>query len=230
MRGKIIMKIYFLTIATLVFSLMNNIEGASEQESYSSYHNIRGRYSISLPTSWEKQEQDMGQGIWIFSITSPAEDSADFFFENINIIVVPADTTDLGQANSRGIDYLKRNMTQFNLIDQGIGNIGQHPASWFVHTYSYEGHTLKALKYTLINGSDAYVVTCTALPESFARFQPVFERIVASITFDVPYASHSMQRKSQSRADGFDVAYKLGALIGGIVGLYALFKAFKKKK
>ena len=173
----------------------------------------------------------MGQGVWGVIAQSPEEGTSDFFSENINIVIVPADTTDLSEANGRGIELLKRNMAQFTLLDQAVGKIGPHSASWFIHTFSYEGHTLKVLKYTLINGSKMYLLTCTALPETFDRYRPVFESIVASIVFDEPATPRtSSTTPAHSDGNGVNVAGKLGAVIGAIVGFYALLRAFRKKK
>jgi hypothetical protein len=126
---------------------------------------------------------------------------------------------------------LKKNMAQFTLLDQRVGKIGQHSAAWILHTFSYESHTLKVVKYTLINGSEMYFVTCTALANTFDRFQPIFESIVASMAFDAPAAPRAKKVSSQSNADSLiTVAGKLGALVGGIVGFYALFRAFRRRK
>jgi hypothetical protein len=163
---------------------VQNVLGSAEEVSV--YHSERGRFSISLPSAWEKQEQEMGRGVWGHLAQSPEESSSDSFSENVNILIVPADTTDLSEANFLGIGVLKRNMTQFTLLDQAVGKIGQHSGSWFVHTFSYEGHTLKAIKYAFINGREMYIVIGTALRETFERFRPVFESIVVSIAVDEP--------------------------------------------
>lgn len=180
------MKVSFRIFAFLAVAVLNYPQNALGQELVSVYHSEHGRFSVSLPSAWEKQEQDLGQGIWIVKALSPEEGSSDFFSENVNIIVVPADTTDLSEANSRGIEMLKRNLVRFNLLDQAVGKIGQHSASWNVHTYLSEGYTLKVIKYTIINDRKMYIVTGTALPETFERFRPVFKSIVASIAFDKP--------------------------------------------
>lgn len=225
------MKMRFMAFMTLVIAVLNSPEHAMGQEAISLYHSERGQFSVSLPSAWEKQEQDMGQGVWGVIVQSPEEGTSDFFSENINIAIVPADTTDLSEANRRGIEVLKRNMAQFTLLDQAVGKIGPHSASWFIHTFSYEGHTLKVLKYTLINGSKMYLVTCTALPETFDRYRPVFESIVASIAFDES-ATPRTSPTSPARSDGnsFNLAGKLGAVIGALIGFYALFRALRRKK
>jgi len=225
------MKMRFVPFLVLVIAVLNPPEHAMGQEAVSLYHSERGRFSLSIPPAWEKQEQDMGQGVWGLIAQSPDEATSDFFSENINIVIVPADTTDLSEANRRGIEILKRNMAQFTLLDQAVGKIGPHSASWFIHTFSYEGHTLKLLQYTLINGNKMYIATCTALPETFDRYRPVFENIVASIAFDEP-ATPRASPTTPVRSDGnsFNVASKLGAVIGAIVGFYALFRALRRKK
>ena len=206
-------------------------EDAVAQESESVYHSERGRYSISFPISWERREQGVGQGLWGLFADSPDGGRSDPFVENVNILIVPAETTDLAEANTRGIEVLKKNLLQFRLLDQGVGQIGHNAAAWFVHTFSYQGSTLKVIKYTLINGGEMYMLTCTALPETFNEFQPIFENIAASIQFDVP-ATPSARGNTLAPSDTtqINVAAKLGGVIGAIVGFFALLRSFRSKK
>ncbi len=226
------MKSRLLVLSALAAVVLLSINVAWSAEGVYVYHTERGRFSISVPSAWQMQEQDMGQGIWGVFAQSQEESSSDPFFENVNIMVVPADTANLSEANSRGIDVLKKNMTQFVLLDQAVGKIGQHETAWIVHTFLYEGHTLKVIKFTLLNGPKGYLITCTALPETFEKFRPIFDSIVASIAFDEPATPRTSPATTQARSDGnsFNVASKLGGVIGAIVGFYALFRALRRKK
>lgn len=146
------MKKRFAAFLALVITVLNSPEYAMGQEAVSVYHSERGQFSVSIPSAWERQEQDMGQGDWVVIAQSPAEGTSDFFSENINILIVPVYTTDLSEANRRGIEALRK-MAEFTPLDQVVGKIGPHSASWFIHTFSYEGHALKVLKYTMMRVS-----------------------------------------------------------------------------
>lgn len=216
--------------AVLAVALLNCTPNGASQET-PSYHSERGGFAVSLPADWERNEEEMGQDVWGVVALSPEEGANDFFSENVNIVPVPADTNDLSEANRRGIDVLKQNTEQFTLLDQAVGKIGKHPASWFVYTCSYEGHTLRVVKYTLIHGSKMYLVTGTALPETFDQSRPVFEKIVASMVFDEPATpGPSPDAPPSSKGNAGNVAGRLGAAIGAIVGFYALFRACTRKK
>ena len=222
-----------LALLVLAIAVLACAEHAVGQETVSQYHSERERFSVSLPSTWEKQEQDMGQGVWGVFLLSPKEGTSDIFLENITIIVFPADTSDLSEANSRAIQSTKQSMAQFALLNQTVGEIGPHSASWFTHTASFEGHTMKALKYTLINGSTMYGVSCTALAETFDHYRPAFESIVASIAFDEPTAPRSSPSTDQSSAPtdsphAANVGRAVGTVIGVIVVLYILLRRFRK--
>jgi formylglycine-generating enzyme required for sulfatase activity len=199
------------------------------------YHYKNGEFTIGLPENWKKEEQEFNQGIRMLLALSPDESPDDIFSENINVVTVPADTSNLKEANTRGINTLKQNTTNFQLLDQGLSKMGINDVAWFIHTFDYEGYTLKVLKVTIINGSKMYLVTCTALASTFDRYRPFFDQIISSIKFDELKAGTSMPVGNQESADAPTVdavngAGMLGALIGGIVGTYVLITSFIKKK
>lgn len=176
--------LFILVLAVDNYGQNPSLVAEASKEHETTYHSTSGKFSVKVPENWEKQEQEIGPGVWGLEVQSPADGTADSFFENVNIIVAPADTTDLRQVNTGMIQMLKQNLAEFILLDQGVGQVGQHLAAWFVHTFSYQGNTLKVLKCMLINGKEIYIVTCTALPRTFAKFRPIFERLIASIAFD----------------------------------------------
>lgn len=179
---------FFLTLGLAVdnYGYTQTLGTEASKKHDTTYHSTHGKYSVKVPENWEMQEQEIGQGVRGLEMQSPADGTADSFLENVNIIVIPAETTDLRLANTRMIQTLKQNLAEFIILDQGVGHIGQHLAAWFVHTFIYQGHTLKGLKCMLINGTEMYLVTCTALPSTFSKFKPIFWSLVASITFDEP--------------------------------------------
>jgi hypothetical protein len=177
------MKLLSQLLMVLMIAVLDYPQRALGLEADLVYYSEHGGFYFWLPLTWVTREQDMGQGVWGVFAQSPKEGSSDAFSENVNVMVVPADTTNLSEANRRGIEVAKRSLRQFTILDQAVGKVGPYSASWFVGSYSYEGNTIKQIKYTLINGSRMYLVTGTALSETFGQSRPVFERIVASIKF-----------------------------------------------
>jgi hypothetical protein len=171
-------------LLTLLFTFLTYSHTCLAQDSLSVYHSQRGYLSISVPTSWTMDEFDGGKGVWVVTAFSPKESISDIFSENVNIAIFSADTKDLSEANKRTIDLYKQNFSQFTLLETKVDTIGPHPAAWFVHTFSYQGQTGKSIKYTLIKGNLMYVVTCTALPETFIKFRSIFDKIVSNIVLD----------------------------------------------
>lgn len=189
-------------------------------------HCRRGEFTIGLPPGWVTEEEDSGQGLWVFVASSPEESPTDPFLENINVIVVAADTSSLQDANAKAISLFKQHVAQFQLLDQGLSRMGSNEAAWFTYTADHQGSTVKVLKVTILSGEAMFMVTCTAYPETFDRYQPVFERIVSSITFDRPAGGAAA---AQPGGSAVGIAGKLGSLVGAVLGLYLFVRLLARK-
>jgi len=178
------MKALSVMIVVLTVVLHNCLQSAFSQDSVFVYHCERGQFTISLPTGWTKQEQDLGES-GLFVTGSPKESDKDLYREGINIISSPSIETDLSKVNSEGIEGMKK-LALFSLVDQGIGKMGQNSTAWFIFTFSDLKQTekYKFIKYYLIHGGKMNIVTCSALPETFKHYLPYFKSIIGSIVFD----------------------------------------------
>ena len=199
------------------------------------YYCQNGKYTIGLPVDWVKEEQEFSQGLRMLSALSPNESSSDPFTENINVIVVPEETKDLNIALEKSIRLGHENMPRFQLLDKGFSSMGENKVAWHIHSHDYEGKPINALKALMINQNKTCLVTCTALPDTFDTYRPVFNQIISSIRFDKLKAETSVPNRRTAPTgtpptDTVGIAGKLGALIGGLVGMICFISLFMKKK
>jgi hypothetical protein len=183
---------------------------------------------IGFPKDWTtKEEMEPTTGLWTLMATSPP--NGDDFAENVNVVVVPAGTTDLKEQSRRGIAVLKQRMPGFSLIEEGYSRLGENDVAWFTNTHEYQGHTLKATAYSILHGKELFIITCTTLPDTYDRYAPAFKDIVSSVRFDSPGGPAPQPLGGDSKREGHSVV-EIAFFVGGLAVLYEFIKAFVKKK
>ncbi|MDP8257692.1 MAG: hypothetical protein P9M14_18250 [Candidatus Alcyoniella australis] len=231
-RLHIIAFFLFISLLAPVFSVF-----ALTESEFVSFHSVRGGFTIEFPKSWESEEYKIANGANLFSVTSPSEPLNDLFLENVNIVMVPGiESNNLGNARANSIRLLEQKTSKFHLLEQGMSKFGLNDASWFVHTNEFQGETVQVLKLIMLIGDRTYFVTCTAIPDTFERFRPVFDRIISSIKFDtlrknmtIPVETEVVSQSDETRSM-FETAGKWGAIAGFLMGFYFLVKNFIKKE
>ncbi|MEW6525995.1 MAG: PsbP-related protein [Spirochaetota bacterium] len=171
---------YLIRISIIIISIML-LPGCTRKEKgrfYSDEYN----FSIVFPKYWEIQQQEMGAAVIALS---PEEGSRDDFRENIAITVeeVTDDSTlekyfELSQKN------LKSYSKDYRLMYKNTTWLARKPAMILGFTYTMSGLKLKVLQYYCLNEGKAYVITCTALPHTFDRYEETFLKIVRSFRFE----------------------------------------------
>lgn len=141
-------------------------------------HGIRLEY----PAAWKVEEKDE-QGSYIVVFLSPREGEADLFLENLNIWIqqLPPNVS-LDQ-------YMQVTLQQFQQAHMqppqtAKAQISGMPAYELVFTAPpAPGATSagKCLQYALVLNGKSYVITYTALLETFDRYLPAIRAMVASL-------------------------------------------------
>ncbi|GEM_PF-1597501 len=191
-------------------------------------------FTIDLPGKWQIGEKDSGEGGPAFFALSPTELLMDAYSENVSVTVAPADGSSLDDLNARSIRTTRQNATEFQLLDQGLSRMGANDAAWYTYTHRLQGVVLKVVRVGTINAERLYVITCTALPLTFDQYQPLFERIAASIAFDEPEAEMTTPIRSEHPTDGrsvdaIEIATILGVLAGGLLGAFVLWRSLIRR-
>ena len=103
------------------------------------------------------------------------------FQANINIIIEPVPETPALQeyvdANKRLISL---RLPDHNFIDDSESTVNGHSAHFLESTFQYEIFNLRNRQVLLISGDEAFVVTATALEETWESYGDVFDASLRS--------------------------------------------------
>lgn len=157
------------------------LTGCSRKEK-GRFYNDEYNFSIVFPKYWEIQQKEMGTAVVALS---PEEGIRDEFRENVAITIeeVSGDSTlkkyfELSQKN------LKSYSKDYRLLYKNNTWLARKPAMILGFTYTMSGLKLKVLQYYCLYKNKVYVITCTALPHSFDRYEETFLKIVRSFRFE----------------------------------------------
>ena len=134
-------------------------------------------FSIEVPEGYTFQK-DYGEMVPLL-IYSPIENDADKFRESINVTSekFDGDADTYYQANLMGMNNV---LKDFKPIENGRSTINGQPVHWLVYTFTYGEMSMKVLAYCFSFNARGYVVTCSASPESFSNYKPVFEKVAGT--------------------------------------------------
>lgn len=133
-------------------------------------------FSIEFPEGW-RVEEDRHQALFI--ACAPGEG-----VESISILVeeIPQGMT-LEEYYSEGVKELEQSVEAFHIEEAGTSELGGKRAKWILLTGCVGGEALKSLQTFTIVQKRLYIVTCTALPSTYARYQPLFQDSLHSLYF-----------------------------------------------
>lgn len=156
---------------------------ASTIAGYSLYEDAANQVSIEYPADWEVRTDVPGVS---FAILSPLDGDGDTFAENVNLVVqdLQGQAIDLAQYVELSKQQLPQVITDYEFVDEET-------------TTAENGLELTILDYTgtqgqnelywrqviAINGSKAYVITCSAAETDFDKFSEAFGNMVSTFTF-----------------------------------------------
>lgn len=138
-------------------------------------------YSISFPKTWELKEKYRETDVIALS---PQENSADRFRENVNVI-----TSDLGQVYSldtyykANIENAEKGLNKFKQVQLTDIKINGIPTKRLVYTHEMQDISIKVIAFVLVKGKMGCVITCTALPDSYSKYEKTFDEVAKSFKF-----------------------------------------------
>lgn len=115
---------------------------------------------------------------------SPQTDSADNFRENLNVTFegLTAPIT-LSQYVDSQIVQLRGGFVDFSLIESADRTLRGRATRRIVYEHNYNGRRVRVLAYMSVTAQRAYVLTATALSETFDTYLPVFEKVMETFEF-----------------------------------------------
>lgn len=142
-------------------------------------------YSFEVPEGWD-QPAAPPRGVE-FLILPEAEDDTEFN-ENLNVVSMrpTPEIQDLEVFLENLPNQLSGMMPEFNLIESEVVQL-EGPgvsAGRVVYTATINGQAMQFVQYYLSSDRVTLVVTGTALPSSFASYEPAFRATVESLRFD----------------------------------------------
>lgn len=149
------------------------------------YANPDEQISMLVPSGWKLQENPNPQTIAAF--LAPKETKKDKFIENVGLSI--ADLTvkpnaTLDEVSKAWIDDGKQSFPgSFEVVNQENTALGGIEARKITVTARDEISNLKSVVFIAIRDKKAYMLNYSAEEQSFAKFLPAAEKLVASIKF-----------------------------------------------
>lgn len=141
-------------------------------------------FNVDVPSTWKQQQGMVQEGIeFVVIALSPAEDAKDAFFENVNILVEKLDKEyTLDEYYNANLQGLTQNIVNFNLVEQKNVDLNGVPAMRIEYTWG-DSSKVTTYQFIFVKGDKGFVVTFTATPDTFAKYQPIFDKIANSLKF-----------------------------------------------
>lgn len=181
MFNKSFRKVVFLAIVLLSGSvfLSQSIYAGDSATAVASgkYTNKEKGFSITFPKNWETKEGIAGA---VVASLSPRESDSDNFRENVNIVIedLPKDLTS-EEYYQAGIVNLRK-VPEFKEEQKGKMTVDGKEAVWLIASHKSSNVSAKMIQYYVVKGKRAYVITGTALADTFAKYKPQFDQIAQS--------------------------------------------------
>jgi hypothetical protein len=135
---------------------------------------------LCYPSNWTA-EKDPELEIILFS---ELEGNSDIFQENVNVV-----TENLPYSMTAS-EYMDASMTSmstmlqnFRKIDRGSQEIRGRKAEWLIYHHEMESYKIRVKAWTFTKGSTAYVLTGSAMEDSFDKFEKEFDAIASTMNF-----------------------------------------------
>lgn len=156
--------------------------GARKKARPARYYDRERGFSLQLPEGWERRAPIGGLALLALS---PAEGPRDRFRENVDVAVdsLPRGMT-LEDYFKRGRAALAKSSRGFREIARGKADLGGANARWLVFEHRQEGRELKVLSFFLVGDGQGYVLTFTALQDTYAHYERAFEAIARGFRLD----------------------------------------------
>ncbi|HEY4110004.1 PsbP-related protein [Puia sp.] len=144
------------------------------------YTDSANKYTVNYPKEWKQTA--FGNAI---AFMSPRADDKDLFQENVNIMVqdLSAQPVTLEQYTELTRKQLKENIGENAKILQSAKTIAGQKAVQLIYNMTYQGRQLKIKQFYFIKDNKAWLLTYTAQPATFTRYEKQATAIINSFTF-----------------------------------------------
>jgi hypothetical protein len=138
-------------------------------------------YSIDYPQDWAKKS--LGG---LIAFLSPKDGPNDNFQENVNVLI--QDLSDhpmtLDQYTELTRNQITQNYGDSAIISMQPATVAGQNAEVAIYNFKYQSRALKVKQYWFVKTQKAFVVTYTAVPDQFTRYDSTATRVMNSFRFN----------------------------------------------
>lgn len=161
------------TISLLLFSIIPS------KGNFSTYNNSNRGIKIRYPQNWQQEDIENVITGEIVEFSSPKDNDADNFQENLFISIENFSGTLAEYSNALKND-IQNNFTEANIINESTTILANKTASKLVFTIKSEENSLKNLKVWTLKDDRAYIITYTATIDDYDKFVETAEKMINS--------------------------------------------------
>lgn len=136
-------------------------------------------WTLTVPAAWETQELKMA-GLTGKTYLSPLEGAGDIFRENIVVVAEPMHKDLTSQEYYEASLAGAKSLPGFAQGQTGEITIDGQKCNWMDYTQQPGPRKIQARVYFVTHNDVGYTLTCSALPETFAKWQSQFEKAVCT--------------------------------------------------
>jgi hypothetical protein len=169
-----------LVLLTLVFFTGFCLQISQALEAtYNDVDCLENGFIISAPTEWETKKDTFGTHLMMFASHSASSCN---YRENVSVMSeTPDKQLTLDEFVENLVELTRQRTEDFTLVDLKNETVNGFDARKIVMTDSIRDLKLKTSIYVIKKDDKVFIVTSTALVNSYDRFSPLFEKIAHSL-------------------------------------------------
>src|SRR5580658_2303971 len=138
-------------------------------------------YSIDYPQEWVKTS--ISGGTAFLSLKDGPDDN---FRENVNVLIqdLSGHPMTLDQYTELTRNQIKQNYGDSAIISMQPATVAGQNAEVAIYNFKYQSRALKVKQYWFVKTQKAFVVTYTAVPDQFTRYDSTATRVMNSFRFN----------------------------------------------
>jgi hypothetical protein len=138
-------------------------------------------YSIDYPQEWVKTSISEVTAFMI-----PKDGPNDKFQENVNVLIqdLSGHPMTLDQYTELTRNQITQNFGDSALISMQPATVAGQNAEVAIYNFKYQSRELKIKQYWLVKSQRAFVVTYTAVPDQFTRYDSTATQVMNSFRFN----------------------------------------------
>lgn len=178
-RKTALLLVIFFASASLLLAASGKKKTPKIPKGYKTVTHVDAGFSIGYPKDWAVEESQDG-----VMLKSPCAEG-DEFAENINVIVEKGDQgISLNEYYKISIDNMIKAVPSYKEIKIKEVTINGIKAKRIVATYTIGEIKIKSLIFLMVKGNRGIAVVCTAVEDSFGKFEKPFDSIIKTLTLE----------------------------------------------